>query len=244
MIRKTALSRGIAILESVSLTTRPLRFSELRAIVPGVPDSTLSRLLRSLESSGHLARHADMGYTAGPETRRWMTAIRQSPSRFHDVVIEQLKFLTTTAKESAAVALLDDEAIRIFKSQAVPEAVSIISEGEILYFDTDHAGCLAILHQLDRTRRAEAFKSRYSRIHHAKEYAAAIRTTRLKSGFWLDRSRARPGICRIALGFTHNGQPGTIFLCLTVESAQRHWDFLSRALRTAQKTLQDVEIDR
>lgn len=235
----SALSRGLAILESVSLATRPLRFSELRAVAPDMPDSTLSRLLRSLEVSGHLARVSDAGYASGPETCRWLAAIRKSSRDFRDVAAEVIQVLTSTTHESAAVALLGEEAIQIVKSQTVQEAIWIIREGQLLHFEADHAASLAILHQLPSTRRREALKSSRSRIRNLAEYTAAVKATRQTDGLWLDHSRERPGICRMALEFAHAGQPGAVFLCLTIESARQRYKALGLALRAAQSALQN-----
>lgn len=240
-MKNNILSRGLAVLQAVSTADRPLRFSELRTVAMHVPDSTLCRLLQSLESSGHLTHQPDVGYTPGPQIQHWLKAVRKSPQSFQDCAAAQIQILTSTIRESAAVALHDGEAIRILKSKTEPDAISIIEEGEILHFESDHAASLAILHQMKNAALNQALKSRYSRIRNAQEYGKAVKATLRKDGLWLDRSQIRPGICRMALPFSYHKCPGAIFLCLTLETARKKTTALFHALRIAQQELQKAD---
>jgi len=234
----SALGRSLAILQAASLADRPLRYSDLKASTPGISDSTFSRLLRSLERSGYLVHVPEAGYAPGPGIRRWTDAIRQSPRDFSDIAAETVDVLTAATQESAALALLEDSTIRIVESRTMPDAVSVVRKDGILHFEDDHAASLAILHQLPPDRRTALLTTRHSRIRTTTRYVSGVKAALRAEGFWLDQSRARPGICRMALPFQRHGKPGAVFFCLTLVSAQQRKDVLLRELRVAQAALQ------
>lgn len=216
----SALSRGLKLVEHFLQTDRPVRFTELRELLPGIPDSTLSRLLRTLEENGCIAPVAKSGYTAGPRIAEWRRLAADSGkadwSRRVEQAVHELARLTN---ESAAYAELRDDRLAVAVSVTVPGAVSVIGPGSTLHFEADHAAALAVLNSLPPPQRQRLIEGRYSRIPDSFAYHEGIRNFKQDDIIFLDRSRERPGICRIAVPVETPVRHGALFLCLTLDRA-------------------------
>jgi len=236
--QNAALTRGLAIVEAVSRASGPLRFSELRAVIGEISDSSLARLLRSLESSGHLQRDADEGYKMGRRLAAWQAALRVGPTDWRVRLQVEIQQLCQMAHESAAAAYLQQDQITVAYGQTVEGGVTVMRTGTLLHFEADHAGSLAILAALPANLRNQLLVSRFSRIPDREEYRVGVEEARRGKGLWLDRSRERPGISRLAVALTVNGRPGSLFFCLPTESALARYGQLSTALLEARERLE------
>lgn len=226
-----ALARGLKVLEYVSLQAGPVRYSAISAQLSGINDSTLSRLLRSLESLGYLIRETD-GYTLGAAWKRWQTLLQSKPLNDAEVFERMVLDLVCRTNESAGVALLMEDRLVVVASRTAREGVSIIGEGDVLHFEADHAASMAVLDSLPESARLACLDSPYSRMADRDAYVAGREALHEENGVFLDRSLTRPGICRMAVCFERGAVYGSLFLCMTRERAEAGFSELAACLRS------------
>jgi len=147
-VPKSTLARGLRVLEALSVADGPLRFSDLKALLPGLTDSTVSRLLQTLETDGYVAKESTLGYVSGPALRAWFERMAILPKSAIEVFRQVALNLSWLSNESAAIAILQDARLTVVASQLVEGAVSIIGVGGCLHFEADHAGSMALLRAL------------------------------------------------------------------------------------------------
>lgn len=233
-----SLSRSLAVLRQVSCAGKPVRFSEMRKALDDLPDSSLSRLLRGLEEAGYLVREGRAGYLAGPRLAAWTSGLRGLPpdplQRYRDCV----KTLVRRTNESAGVAVLEADRLVVMASETASGAVSIIPSGETLHFEADHAASLAILALLPAGERARLVGSPCSRISRPQALARGLRAARQGAGLFLDQSRERPGISRMAVAVKTGERLLSVFLCLTEKQARSDPAFYAQALKAAKAELE------
>ena len=226
----SALIRGLKILQRVSEAKQAVRFSDLREALPGIQDSTLTRLLQNLEAAGYLKREERNGYSAGEELAQWLgglkVRIRNPAQIYHQAVFD----LVTRSNESAGIAIMERDRLAVVSSQTAPGAVSVIEAGQTLHFEADHAGSLVVLADLDKTKRNALLRSSFSRMENEKTFQAALGSLVKKGEVCLYRSAARPGICRMAAAFRSGDIRGAIFLCLTETRAKQDFAGLREVL--------------
>lgn len=233
-----SLSRSLAILRLISCAGKPVRFSELREALDELPDSTLARLLRRLEEGGYLIREGRVGYLPGSRLEAWKNDLGKLPPdplrRYRDCV----KTLVRQTNESAGTAILEADRLVVTASETASGAVSIIPPGGILHFEEDHAASLAVLALLPPSERERLIGGSYSRISGPRALARGLRAARQEKGLFIDQSRERPGISRIALAFKTGTVPGVVFLCLTGHQARTQSAFYAEALQAAKTELE------
>jgi|GEM_PF-2856882 len=66
-----ALDRGLHILDQLICSEGSMRYNELKSQLPDIQDSTLSRILKALESYGYIHRDAEIGYSITAQVRDW-----------------------------------------------------------------------------------------------------------------------------------------------------------------------------
>jgi len=225
-----ALSRGLAVMTLVLQAPEGLRYSEIKSFWPGLADSTLSRLLRSLESSGHLRRDERAHYRAGEAVEPWRRALSSQSPTLREQLDQLVHDVSAAANESAGVAALETDHLRFLSTHSLPDTVSIASPGGLLHFEEDHAASLAILGQLSPEVRRPLLAGRTSRIDSEAMFQAGWQTAICDRGLLLDEARARPGISRMAVPIRVEQKPAALFLCLTTASAHRDFERLSRVL--------------
>lgn len=230
--RPNALSRGLRLLEAVSVADAPLRFSDCRELLPGIGDSTLARLLQGLETEGYLERAEGEGYAPGPALREWRGRLTRQGPDFPSLAREAVAGLVRAADESAAVCLLEGDRIVTVTGHSVPGGIQVMRPGDTLHFEADHAAALVILQSLSPAARRRLLAGPHSQIADESAYAEGLAAARWEDGLCRDQSRLRPGVSRIARGFRCRGQPGAVFYCVTTERARRSAD-LALALESA-----------
>lgn len=231
------LVRGLRLIRHLLLAGQPVRFKDLRPVLPGVPDSTLTRLLKSLEEHGYLVSHPRDGYSPGPELAEWQRSLRETRPSRSEMLARTVTRLAGRTNESAAFALLEGDHISISASRTVFGAVSVIPAGSVLHFEADHAAALAILSQLSGTERRRHLRGPTSRIADEATCRQATEACSLGDGLYMDASRERPGICRLAAALPVDGQPGALFLCLTRQRAEEAREALLALLREERDAL-------
>lgn len=230
-----ALTRGLELIDFFVGRSDGLRYSEIKAHWPALADSTLTRLLRSLEAAEWLLRDADALYHAGPRLLACEQRIRGTERPLRRRLEELARGLSLQTHESAAVVRWQGESLMTVASVSVPDGVSVLEYGHRLHFEADHAASLAVLAQLSRKERLACLHGPHSRIASERAYHAGVKAARREDGCWLDESCARPGVSRLAVGLTLGDLPGALFLCLTTATARRDYPRLSEALLTARQ---------
>ncbi|MBD3241187.1 MAG: hypothetical protein GF331_11425 [Chitinivibrionales bacterium] len=223
-----ALDRGILLVETVLLTQGPLRYRELKDAVEGVGDASFNRLLTALVDNGSIARTRDGHYTRGSRLERWRSELgaRMTVDAFIETELEALSQAT---RESVAYGRLVDNTIRIVHSVSCRDSITVIEPGGILHFESDHAGALAVLGQLDARRRKAAVASPRSAIATVGQLEQALEQSR-KGEVYLDRSRARVGVSRMATAVHDPNGPSALFYCLPTERMYAREERLTREL--------------
>ena len=228
----STLLRGLTLLQRVSLADRPIRFSELREILPGATDTTISRLLQVLESEGYLKRAETSGYEPGDTFLSWIREVSDEDESFQSVAEKIVRKLCRASNESTAIAVFEGNRLRVVASETAEGAISVIRPNETLHFEGDHAGSLAALSLLTKPEQNDCIGDRYSRIGNAEELENSLSMTSeaTPGPIFRDHSLSRPGICRIACPFQAGTKRGSLFFCLTETQADHQFDTLSDLL--------------
>jgi DNA-binding IclR family transcriptional regulator len=228
-----ALGRGLYILDQLIRNEGPVRYNELRASLPGVQDSTLSRILKALETYGYIDRDPDNGYSTTVKVSAWSPYLRATTSDLSTLAHKEIDQLVALGEESAAVVQLVDDRILTLCSRTMKDGIQVLSAGDPLHFEADHAGAIAILEQLNQSERKSCIKDSASELIVTKSLQQIIDSMRTDDDVLIDRSHARPGICRMAISFKHGSVLGAVFFCLTVEACQSKGAHLATLLRAS-----------
>ena len=228
-----ALDRSLHILDQIVRSQGPLRYNELRERLSGIQDSSLSRILKALETYGYLHRDAELGYSITAKLRDWSPYLSEKKPDLATLAIKEIDQLAELAQESAAVVLLHDNCLRTQCSRTINEGIQVLGAGERLHFEADHAVAVAVLSALPAAQRKACLQSSYSRFPAKYSFNKIQNEMQQLSGVYIDRSQARPGICRVAKFFEHEQQVGAIFYCLTVDAFHSKSDRLISALSEA-----------
>lgn len=238
------LARGLRLLEHVSSSAEPVRFSELRELLDGATDATISRLLQSLESEGYVERVGKAGYAPGPRFEMWMIRRHQTDLDFPQTCRRLVIQLSQRSNESAAIIAFQAGRLTTVASHTAEGAVSVLDIGQTLYYERDHAAALAFIDSQRTATRKQLIQSPLSRIRSLEELLGAIRTS-IRTGLrtaqtkvFLDQSEARPGISRLAVPFKTQTQSGAIFLCLTTAQAKANLETLAAHLQTTREQIE------
>lgn len=226
-----ALDRGLMIVEKVLFAQGALRYGEVKGAVPGVGDASLNRLLKALMDDAWLARDRDGHYVRGSRLARWRSELGARVT-IDSAIQAAVNALSETVRESVAYGRLNDGAIGIIHSVSCQDSITIIPPGGILNFEADHAGALAVLAQLDSRDRRKMLASPRSAIDSVAQLSQAI-TDSLHDNLYTDRSRARVGVSRMAIGIADPLGPSSLFYCLPTERMNARFDELSRELAKA-----------
>lgn len=235
-----ALDRGLHILDQLIRSKRPLRYNELRARLPGIQDSTLSRILKALETYGYADRDPELGYRITSKVQSWSLYLNTSPADLQTLALSELNRLTEIGQESAAIAVFSEDCLRILCSHTVIDGIQVIEPGQLLHYETDHAASIAVLAALPHKQRQKCLKSMHSRFPDQYNFKNILGEMQKDSGILIDRSEARPGICRMAKSFIYNQQIGAIFYCLPSEACRRNEARLTHLLNAAADRLHTV----
>lgn len=234
------LARGLRLLEQVSSSAEPVRFSELRELLDGATDATISRLLQSLESEGYVERVGKAGYAPGPRFEMWMNRRHQTDLDFPQTCRRLVIQLSQRSNESAAIIAFQAGRLTTVASHTAEGAVSVLDIGQTLYYERDHAAALAFIDSQRTATRKQLIQSPLSRIRSLEELRRAIRTSirTAQTKVFLDQSEARPGISRLAVPFKTQTQSGAIFLCLTTAQAKANLETLATHLQTTREQIE------
>lgn len=215
-----AVSRGMSVLRTLGREAGPVRFSDFRRTLPGLSDSSLSRILRGLEEAGYLVRHGERGYGPGPELEQWQCELAARPLSAVEQDERAVRELVRRTNESAGAAFLESGRLVVTASRTADGAVSIIGPGSTLHFEADHAASLAVLEILPERERLRLLEGPYSRIGGRERYVRGRERLRREGSVVMDQSLERPGISRVALAAASGDRRGTLYLCLTEKQAR------------------------
>ncbi len=237
--KPSSLIRGLKLLEHLSSAVEPVRFSDLRDVLSGATDATLSRLLQMLEGAGYVERREREGYVAGPSLECWMRQCQAKEPDFGQLCERSVQQLSMSTNESAGFVLLEVDHLSLLASCTAEGAVSIAPAGSVFHIEADHAASLAVLSALTKKHVRQLIRGPYSRIASVEDWSEADQVSAVSNDppIYLDRSRQRPGICRMATPVQVGERIGALFLCLTVEQARTHQERLQVALVKARDGL-------
>ncbi|WP_309398870.1 winged helix-turn-helix transcriptional regulator [Cerasicoccus maritimus] len=213
-----ALDRGLHILNQIIRAGGAVRYSELRANLPGIQDSSLSRTLKALEAYGYISRDADIGYSITEQVRAWGSYLNNERPTLATLAQKEVDQLTSSADESAAVVILEGDHITTLHSKSMSGGISVLPPGGLLHFEPDHAAAIAVLSELPASERNAYLKGPLSKFPTKPAFRPHLDAMRQDSDCLIDRSQERPGVCRIARSFKHGAQIGAVFFCLTIEA--------------------------
>lgn len=233
-----ALGRGLHILDRLIRSEEPVRYNELRTSLPGVQDSTLSRILKALEIYGYISRDPDNGYAITDRVRSWNTYLNPAAAELSTLAQKEVDHLAELGEESAAVVQLVDDRILTLCSRSINGGIQVLTPGDLLHFEPDHAAAISVLTMLSATERKHCLKSPYNQLPKKPSLQSIRQAMRQDDGSLIDRSQARPGVCRMAMGFKHGNQTGAIFFCLTLEACEGKRSQLATLLQAAVDRLQ------
>jgi len=229
----------LKLLRHISSAEGPVRFSELREVLGGIQDSTLSRTLQNLEADGYLERDGKAGYRAGRALESWIRESSSAPRTRFQLFNETVERLVRETNESAGIVSLEqEERLVAVASQSAPGGIWILEAGSILHFEPDHAAALAVLEQLPRSIVSGLLRGPFSRIDGPGDLKKAMLGLKRIDGCLTDHSEIRPGVSRIARSLEVGGSYVALFLCTTTEMIRTKGTLLAAALNSA---LQDLE---
>lgn len=223
-----ALDRGLQILEYLISTAHPCKYSEIKKCLPGISDSSLNRLLKSLMDSSHIGKDENGLYYLNRKVLSWTTVLTRHAD-FEAVINDCVFRLCHLVEESTGFAMFINDHIEIVKSRSYPDSISIIEEKGILHFESDHAASLAIMEGLSQSQIDEALRSKYSKIKTYEELQEGFFTFR-KGNCFADNSRTRIGVSRLAVKVESEDRLGALFLCLPTSRLKQRIDELSTSL--------------
>ncbi|NQZ57341.1 MAG: winged helix-turn-helix transcriptional regulator [Lentisphaeraceae bacterium] len=238
----TALDRGLVVIEFFLGKPQAQRFSEVKELFPGITDTTLSRLLKSLVASQHLKRSSEGLYEQGEALKRWhKILICEKPSPA-EIIANCVKLLSWETGCSASWAALDKNHLAFHHTDNVVGSLSLGPHGIALYFEADHAASLCFLNSIDeRQRRIFIEESPYSKIKDYDEYSEAIQKFSCGSCF-KDESRTRIGMSRFAINVKHEDINGVLFIGLSTAELMIREKELHKALnKISQRLLKELQ---
>lgn len=209
--RITALDRGIQVIEHLLAKEGEASYSEIKQLFNGITDASLDRLLRALGASGCVNKISRGAYVLGARPIAWKNAVLADHA-WETKIKHCVYQINEATGESAALAVLEDDRLRIAASRSVIDSISIIPAGSILHFEEDHAGSLAVLHNLPAEERARLISSAASRIDSIRQLENAIHTFSFGS-FFADKSSLRVGVSRLSVFVSTVKGPGSVFVC-------------------------------
>ncbi|MBC2596150.1 helix-turn-helix domain-containing protein [Ruficoccus amylovorans] len=241
-----SLQRGLAVLDLLIRSgAGRMRYSEMKTALPGVQDSTLARLLKSLEALGYVERLADAGYRLSSRVFGWGPYLNRARPAFADLARIEVERLAAEGGESACLIVLEEDRLAVRESLSVEGGISVIRAGDTLYFEPDHAGAVAVLSLLSAGEQKRLLAGPFSRFSDGESLADSLRTMSADGdisapgGMLLDESSVRPGVCRLAKPFHCGETLGCVFYCLTLDAARTRRPLLSILLEGACRRLEE-----
>lgn len=233
-----ALDRALHILDQLIRSEGSVRYQTLKGQLTGIQDSTLSRTLKALETYGYIDRDPDLGYSITAKVHAWSPYLGNEKEDFLARAQKEVDRLVEQGGESAAVVQLTEDRIATLCSKTVHEGIQVLDPGDTLHFEADHAAAIAVLAQLHEDQRTTCLAGPFSRFPQEAHFEEIYHAMQPLGTCLIDRSHARPGICRIAQGFQIGEHPCAIFYCLTIDALQAKQETLATLLKSAADGLQ------
>jgi len=212
------LSRSLALIDTLLEAPLPRSFGQIRSLTR-MGDASLARLLHHLLAAGVLEKGRTQTYLPGPRLLDWRDRLRR-PTEV-PYWGPRMVALARESGHSCALVVLEMNKILVYAAHSLPESVSVMEAGELLCFERDHAAALAILSRVEEATARELISGEFSRIPSMAVLRQALKRFSYK-GYFLDRSRVRRGVSRLAVPLTVNGHPAALYLCgLSADLARR-----------------------
>ncbi len=233
-----ALERGLRVIDFLlSSPSGGRRYSEIKLCFTGITDASLNRLLKALMASNVLMKAVDGRYCLSTRISRWGELLTNN-LQWRDRVVAEVDSLAAAAAESAAFGLLETDRIEIVHSCSWRDSIMVIEPGEVLHFESDHAGSIAVLSRLPTAEIERLIRGPFSRIDQLGQVREAVDKWRYEGAF-KDCSARRPGISRIAVAVQVDDiRAGCLFYCLPTLRAERRSRELAELLEDGRLRLE------
>lgn len=234
--RIAALDRGLAVLDLLIREPGEKRFTDFKSQFAEMTDATLTRLLKALQASGYLQRNEAGRYETGDKLKHWEGLLAQRTLPVDQLVKQVVINISECTNCSASFVQLEGGRLVFRYTQTQMNAPALCPDGTILYFESDHAAALAFLDaQPDFQQRTFVENSALSRMADFNEFLTSIGDFK-RQGYFVDQSRSRIGISRLAIYCKVGLLEGVFFIGLTTaELALREQELA---------TLVKTEVDR
>lgn len=233
-----ALDRGLAVLEHMLLQAKPQRYIDIKRIFPGITDATINRLLKALIASGYVKKTESRGYDITEKLLDWGRLLNNSlnVNRLLPFFIHKM---SVSLDCSASFITIKKDCLEFANTSNIQNGINLADTGDMLYYEVDHAACLAIIDNVDKTYVDHTFNVWNSRITGHEMIQKALSTFR-KDGYYIDESVRRRGVSRMAVFIEHELLTGALFIGLTTTELEMREDELASKLLIFKSELYDV----
>lgn len=235
-----ALDRGLDILDTIISRNSPLKYSDIKKTLPSISDSSLNRLLVSLIDKDFISKDSNGRYISSLKLLRWKKILLGNQS-LEDEIRVAVDNVVNKLDESAAFAHHTGNRIEIVFSRSAKDSISIISRGETLHFESDHAASLAIIDTFAEDGKLDCIKGPFSKIKNIQELENGLKMFKHKKRstlYYLDESNYRKGVCRLAVHITIDKNPCVLFICAPTVRIEENLDSYLTVLINSAKCLQ------
>lgn len=234
--RIAALDRGLAVLDLLIREPGEKRFTDFKSQFAEMTDATLTRLLKALQASGYLQRNEAGRYERGEKLQGWEDLLTERRLPLDQLVKQAVINISECTNCSASFVQMEAGRLVFRYTQTQMNAPALCPDGTILYFEPDHAAALAFLDaQPDFQQRILVESSEFSRMVDFNEFWTSIGDFK-RNGYFVDQSRSRIGISRLAIFCKVGLLEGVFFIGLTTVEL----DLREQELATLMK----AEVDR
>ena len=223
-----ALDRGLTVLEHFVITGRDQRYSDVKRLFPGITDATLNRLLKALMASGYLEKNGSGHYCVTDKLRRWGGMLDKAIP-FEKLLAAAVIELSSATRVSSSFARKVGDHLEFAFTTNIPDSINLAPMGTLLCFESDHAASLAVISNMSEAERLVAFASSYSNIKSKDAYSVDYDKFS-QDGYFIDVSRSRPGISRMAVYIDHPLVCGALFIGSTTEHLLTNEKGFSKAM--------------
>lgn len=216
-----ALERGLRLLDLLIRESRGLSYGELKKSMADVGDASLARLLKSLVETTHVEKVDDGSYGIGLAIKDWFSeseqGSRQRDDRFIDLAVKQL---SETLQESVGYVEWDRQELLIESRCIQVDSLHVMDIGTRFKLQSDHAAALAIFSTLSSPIQEDLMDRSLTEFLNWESYLKDEQAFRYETAY-LDQSRLRRGVSRMAMPVVWERGRGALFICSTTEQLEQ-----------------------
>lgn len=228
------LSRALELLPFLA-RVRERRYTEIRDTLK-VGDASLSRLLKHLEDLGWVHSPSRGRYAMGKRFTELSEVL--SLDVLEGEVSEEVRNLALKAEQSCAWVCMEDGFVSCRCRHSIENSISILRKGTLLHTEFDHAASLSVLSLSSLEMRRDSYSMPGSTISNEDDFQRSLRLFK-RGEIFLDITKVRPGVSRIAIPFMYRGKPTSIFFCGPSVQIRQKWRWYRDLLIEARDRLSE-----